>query len=84
MTKPESEWKLEDWVLHHSCGCRCTGTFKCSACTIKELQEQHWQEVRALENSWQATMRMEKEIYKALNERFARCQKALSDAHRAT
>lgn len=68
-TKPESEWTLEDWIAHYTSYCICHATYKCSGCTMKEL-----------EASWRETLRIERESYLALNQRFVRCQKALLDA----
>lgn len=71
MTDPISRWTLEDWVTYYSAHCTCHGEFhKCSGCTIREL-----------EASWRKTLEAERATYRALNERFARCQKALADAH---
>lgn len=67
--KDEKDFKLEDWVRYHTEACECSGHFKCCGCTIKEL-----------EASWRKTLEVERSSYKALNERFARCQEALSNA----
>ena len=60
---------LEGWVEYHTGACTCTGDYQCPGCTIKEL-----------EASWRRTLATERASYKALNERFARCQEALRNA----
>lgn len=67
--KPESEYTFDDWMRHHTEKCNCSGHYQCAGCTIKELDE-----------SWRKTLAAERSSYKALNERFARCQEALSNA----
>lgn len=70
MTDPISRWTLEDWVIHYTTSCTCHGEHhKCCGCTMKELEE-----------SWRKTLAAERSSYRALNERFARCQEALSNA----